>query len=52
MRCTNKNIRFYLDRNKAASTVGAPFNKHTRMKAKRILILIERKTNVSRVTIE
>lgn len=48
----NKNIRLYLDRNKAVSTVHGPISKHTRIKTKRILILIERKTNVSRVTIE
>lgn len=52
MRCINKNIRFYLDRNKAVSTVYVPINKHTRMTTKRISILIERKRNVSRVMIE
>lgn len=52
MRCINKNITLYLDRNKVVSTVYVPINKHTWMTTKRILILIERKTNVSRVTIE
>lgn len=44
MRCINKNIRFYLDRNKAVSTVYVPINEHTWMTTKRILILIRRET--------
>lgn len=45
MRCINKNIRFYLDRNKAVSTVYVPINKYSWMTTKRILLILIREKN-------